>query len=160
DFLAAQVAILLNADLLILLTDTDGLFSQDPSINPGAKLINEVSEMSEIDHLKIGHSGSSIGSGGMRSKVVAADMATSGGVKTVIANGFKTNVIQNIVTGELVGTHFHTQPNRVSSFKLWLRFAKPTKGILIVDAGAVKALTKMSTSLLAVGITDVQGSFD
>ena len=87
DFLAAQVAVLLGADRLVLLTDTDGLFTSDPRSNPNARLVEEVTDFAALDSFQIGHSASPIGSGGMRSKVVAAEMATAAGIPAVIANG-------------------------------------------------------------------------
>src|SRR3954454_2880734 len=87
DFLAAQLAILLGADLLLLLTDTDGLYSADPRVDPSARLIAEVTDFESLGNLQIGHSTSPLGSGGMRSKVVAAEMATAAGIPAVICNG-------------------------------------------------------------------------
>jgi glutamate 5-kinase len=160
DFLAAQVAILLGARLLLLLTDADGLFTADPRNDPGAQQIAEVREFEELDGLDIGHAGSPLGSGGMRSKVVAAEMATAAGIPVVIAGGQRPETIQAAARGEPVGTRFAAQEGRYSSFKLWLKYAKPTRGRILVDAGAARALREGGTSLLPVGIIDVQGDFE
>jgi glutamate 5-kinase len=160
DFLAAQVAILLQADELLLFTDTDGLFTADPRRDPGAELIAEVSQFEALEALEIGVSSSPIGSGGMRSKVVAAEMATAAGIHARIANGERPEVVAAAFAGEDAGTRFLPQTGRVSSFKLWLKYAKPTQGRLVVDAGAAAALRERGTSLLPVGITKVEGDFE
>ncbi|MBA2514322.1 MAG: glutamate 5-kinase [Solirubrobacterales bacterium] len=160
DFLAAQVAILLGADLLILLTDTDGLHTADPRVDPAAEPIRVVSDFAALDRLQIGHATSPLGSGGMRSKVVAAEMATAAGVTTVIASGLAPGTIRRASAGEEAGTRFQPQAVRHSSFKLWLKYAKPGRGTLIIDAGAERALRDGGTSLLPVGIVEVQGAFD
>ncbi len=160
DFLAAQVAILLSAELLVLLTDAGGLFTSDPRTDAGAKLIQRVTEFDELGELEIGHATSPLGSGGMRSKVVAAEMATAAGIPTVIASGLAPGVLQAAASGQEVGTRFDAREARHSSFKLWLRYAKPTRGRLVIDAGAARALREGGTSLLPVGIVDVAGSFD
>jgi glutamate 5-kinase len=160
DFLAAQVAILLQAEELLLLTDTDGLFTADPRRDPAAELIEEVSEFEALEALQIGVSSSPIGSGGMRSKVVAAEMATAAGIRARIANGRRPEVVAAAFAGEEAGTRFLPQSGRVSSFKLWLKYAKPTQGRLVVDEGAASALRERGTSLLPVGITKVDGDFE
>ena len=160
DFLAAQVSILLAAELLVLLTDAAGLFTSDPRTDAGATLIERVKEFDALEGLEIGHSTSPLGSGGMRSKVVAAEMATAAGIPTVIASGLVPGVLTAAAAGEEVGTRFEAQEARHSSFKLWLRYAKPTRGRLAVDAGAARALSEGGTSLLPVGIVEVKGSFD
>jgi glutamate 5-kinase len=160
DFLAAQVAILLQAEELLLLTDTDGLFTADPRHVATAELIAEVSEFEALEALEIGVSSSPIGSGGMRSKVVAAEMATAAGIPARIANGRRPEVVAAAFAGEDAGTRFLPQAVRVSSFKLWLKYAKPTQGRLVVDDGAAAALRERGTSLLPVGITKVEGDFE
>jgi glutamate 5-kinase len=160
DFLAAQVAILLQAEELLLLTDTDGLFTADPRRDPGAELIAEVSEFEALEALEIGVSSSPIGSGGMRSKVVAAEMATAAGIPARIANGMRPEVVEAAFAGGDAGTRFLPQEGRVSSFKLWLKYAKPSHGRLLVDQGAATALRERGTSLLPVGITGVEGDFE
>jgi len=161
DFLAAQVAILVGADRLILLTDTDGVHTADPSRDSSAKLIPEVASFAQLDGLQIGFSASPLGSGGMRSKVVAAEMATAAGIPVTIARGTDPEAVRAALLGEPAGTRFAPQSGRrVSSFKLWLRYAKPTHGALEVDEGAERALRDRGTSLLPVGIVGVSGDFD
>jgi glutamate 5-kinase len=160
DFLAAQVAVLLQAEELLLFTDTDGLFTADPNRDPNAELIAEVSEFQALEALEIGVSNSPIGSGGMRSKVVAAEMATAAGIRARIVNGRRPEVVAAAFAGEDAGTRFLPQAGRVSSFKLWLKYAKPSRGRLVVDQGAATALRERGTSLLPVGITAVEGEFE
>jgi glutamate 5-kinase len=160
DFLAAQVAVLVGAQLLVLLTDTGGLYTADPRAEPGAKLVTEVRDFEALGELQIGHAASPLGSGGMRSKVVAAEMATAGGIPTVITSGFEPGALVRAWGGEQTGTRFPPQAVRTPSFKLWLKYAKPSHGALVVDAGAVRALRESGTSLLPVGITSVDGGFD
>ncbi len=128
DFLAAQVAILLGADRLVLLTDAGGLYDADPRSAPDARLVEEVADLAELQGYDIGVSTSPLGSGGMRSKVVAAEMATAAGIPVTITSGVDVDAMTRALAGEPVGTRFHPQQGRVSSFKLWLRYAKPTQG--------------------------------
>jgi glutamate 5-kinase len=160
DFLAAQVAILLGADRLVLLTDTGGLYSADPRRDPDASLVEEVSAVEELERYEIGLSRSPLGSGGMRSKVVAAEMATAAGIPVTITTGVEREAIAAALAGEATGTRFQPQEGRVSSFKLWLKYAKPTQGRLVVDEGAELALRERGTSLLPVGVIGVEGEFD
>jgi glutamate 5-kinase len=159
DFLAAQLAILLDAERLLLLTDTDGLYTADPRRSPGAELIIEVDDFERLEEMQIGVSTSPLGSGGMRSKVVAAEMATAAGIPATILNGTRSGLIGRAVAGEPVGTSFRVQRRRVSSFKLWLKYAKPSHGRVVVDAGAERALRERGTSLLPVGVVAVEGHF-
>ena len=161
DFLAAQVAILISADLLVLLTDQDGLFTADPRVDPGASLVREVGDFEEIEALAIGHATGPLGSGGMRSKVVAAEMATAAGIPAVVGNGRRAGALDAMVAGSgEEGTRFLPRESRYSSFKLWLKYAKPSHGTLDVDAGAARALREGGTSLLPVGVVEVRGGFD
>ena len=160
DFLAAQVAVLVGARLLVLLTDAGGLYTADPRVDPGARLVERVGDAGSLGGLEIGGPGTALGSGGMRSKVVAAELAGAAGITTVIASGLEPGVLAAAWRDEPVGTRFEPQPVRVSSFKLWLKFAKPSQGVVTVDAGASRALREGGTSLLPVGIVDVAGSFE
>src|SRR4051812_19968210 len=112
DFLAAQLAILLGASELLLLTDTDGLFTADPRVDPSASLIDEVSDFERLEELSIGVSTSPLGSGGMRSKVVASEMATAAGIPARILNGTRPGAILRAVAGEPEGTGFAVQRQR------------------------------------------------
>jgi glutamate 5-kinase len=160
DFLAAQVAILIGADRLVLLTDTGGLYTADPRSDPSAELVRLVREVEELDSFEIGMSSSPLGSGGMRSKVVAAEMATAAGIPVAIASGVERGEAALALAGEPAGTRFVPQSGRVSSFKLWLRYAKPARGRLTVDEGAERALRERGTSLLPVGVVEVEGAFE
>ncbi len=160
DFLAAQVAILLGAKLLVLLTDADGVFTADPRTDADATLVPEVSDFETLQGLDIGHASSPLGSGGMRSKVIAAEMATAAGIPAVIASGLTPGTVLAAAAGESLGTRFEAQEGRYSSFKLWLKYAKPARGRVVVDAGAARALRELGTSLLPVGIVDVAGDFE
>ena len=155
DFLAAQVAILLDARLLVLLTDVDGVFTGDPGAAEGAELIDAVDDFSELHGMaRIGDRTSVFGSGGMRSKVAAAEMASEAGIPATICNGTVAGTLAAAAAGSGVGTRFAAQAGKAPSFKLWLRYAKPTHGRLLVDEGASRVLRERGSSLLPVGITD------
>jgi glutamate 5-kinase len=160
DFLAAQVAVLVAADELILLTDIDGVYTADPRLHPDAQVVAEVRDFAALEELQIGHATSPLGSGGMRSKVVAAEMATAAGIATVICSGLRPDALTAALAGERVGTFFPAGEARYSRFKLWLKYAKPARGTVVIDQGAVRALRDGSASLLPVGVTEVQGEFD
>jgi glutamate 5-kinase len=160
DFLAAQVAVLLGAELLVLLTSTDGLFTADPRLDPSATIVPLVEDFEALSELDIRQTTSTLGSGGMRSKVVAAEMATAAGIPAYVANGRTPGVIAAAAAGEAVGTRFPARAAGYSSFKLWLKYAKPARGTIEVDAGAARALREGGTSLLPVGITAVSGRFE
>ena len=157
DALAAQVALLVKADLLVLLTDTEGLYTSDPREDADARLISTVDDLSELECVRIGAVGP-LGSGGMGSKVNSARIATSGGVETVIAMGERPGVLRACVEGEPVGTRFQARPLGLHDYKLWLLYGKPARGKVVVDAGAAKAL-KGKGSLLPVGVKAVEGDF-
>jgi glutamate 5-kinase len=159
DFLAAQVAILLDARLLVLLSDVDGLHRSDPRSDPGAELIAAVEDFGELAAMEIGDRTSAFGSGGMRSKVAAAEMAAESGIPATICNGTEAGTLLSAAVGGEAGTRFTAQPGKASSFKLWLKYAKPTRGRLTVDDGAARVLRERGSSLLPVGIVEVSGEF-
>lgn len=158
DVLAALVAIMLRADTLLLLTDQDGLYTGDPRTDPNARLVEQVDHPQDLVDLDVGET-TRRGAGGMRGKVAAALMAASADVPTVIANGARPGIVRAVAAGERIGTRVSAHSAGVSSFKLWLRYAKPVRGKLEIDAGAVRALAKQGGSLLPVGITGVHGGF-
>lgn len=160
DFLAAQVALLLDARLLVLLTNVDGLYSADPGLDPGAEPIAEVSDFAQLEGLEIGDRTSAFGSGGMRSKVAAAEMASEAGIPAVICNGTSPDTLSAAAGGREAGTRFAAQAGKASSFKLWLKYAKPARGRVVVDAGAATVLRERGSSLLPVGIVAAEGDFD
>src|SRR3954466_11858990 len=158
--LAAQVAILTGARLLVLLTDIDGLYTADPRVDPEAELVREVTDFEGLHGLDIGHGPSPRGWGGMRWKVVAAEMATAAGIPAVICNGLREGALGAALADGPEGTRFPPRAQGYSSFKLWLKYAKPSHGTLVVDEGATRALRDGSASLLPVGIVEVRGAFD
>jgi len=160
DFLAAQVALLLDARLLVLLTNIDGLLSADPQLDPSAHLISEVTDFSALAALEIGDRTSAFGSGGMRSKVAAAEMASEAGIPAVICNGTSPGTLEAAAAGRECGTRFAPQAGKASSFKLWLKYAKPPRGTIVVDEGAARVLRERGSSLLPVGIVAVEGDFE
>jgi glutamate 5-kinase len=157
DRLAALVAHLVHADLLVLLSDVDGLYDADPA-KPGAALIGEVDTDGDLDGLTIGKVGSAgIGSGGMLTKVEAAKIATGAGIPVVLAAAGRA---ASALSGEPVGTLFRVTGKRRPTRLLWLAHATEPKGSLSLDAGAVRAVLERRASLLAAGITGCAGSFE
>jgi glutamate 5-kinase len=157
DVLAAQVAILLGAAWLVLLTEREGLYTPGAG---GPKLLGDVPPGTRPHEIVLADiAGSDLGRGGVISKVAAASMATGAGVTCVVASGMVEGVIPAVASGHRVGTRFSPAPRRESAFKLWLRYAKPTLGHIAVDGGAARALRERGTSLLAVGVTGCQGGF-
>ena len=160
DRLAALVAHLVDADLLVLLTDTAGLFTGDPRRTAGAALIEEVAEIDRDLERVAGGAGTDVGSGGMASKLAAAKMATWSGVETVIADASRPGVVGQAVAGQAgIGTRFRPRPRRMAARKLWIAFAVGSAGTIEVDEGARRALVERGTSLLAAGVVGVRGEF-
>ena len=157
DVLAAQVAILLRARTLLLLTDRDGLYGPGDG---APELIREVPAGTRPEDVQLASlPGSGIGSGGIASKLASASIATGCGVTCVIASGRDAGVIPAAAAGEAVGTRFPSRGGEESSFKSWLRHAKTSMGTITVDDGAVRALLEKGTSLLPVGVTACDGRF-
>ncbi len=154
DALAAQVAILVRARLLVLLTEVEGVYTRSPG-TPGAEL---VADGGGADGVAFGGS-SPLGRGGMQSKVLAARMAAAAGIPSVIAGGAGESVLEPILAGEPRGTRFRGSEREISAYKLWLRFGKPAKGRLRVDEGAKSAVASDRRSLLAVGVVGCEGRF-
>jgi len=160
DRLAALVAHLVGADQLVLLTDTAGLFTDDPRRAVEASLIEEVVEIDHELERMAGGPGSAVGSGGMASKLAAAKIATWSGVEAVIADAARPGVLAAVVAGEAgIGTRFRPRDRRLPARKLWIAFAVGSAGIITVDAGARRALTERGTSLLPAGVVSVRGEF-
>jgi len=159
DNLSAMVANLVDADLLVILTEVDGLFTADPHSNPDAELIPEVAKINAgIEKLASGTSGK-LGTGGMITKIEAARLATASGVTVVIANGRTPDILMKIVSGERIGTRFHPVTGHLGSRDRWILSGLSAKGKLVIDAGAGEALKKQQRSLLAAGIQQVEGTF-
>lgn len=159
DTLSALVASLVEADLLILLSDIAGLYDADPRSHPEARLLSWVEEITPEIEAMAGGAGSSLGTGGMATKIQAARIAVSSGTAMVIADGSRPGVIQSILAGEAVGTWFKPQAHPLQARKRWIAFGQGSKGRLVVDEGAVRALVKGRKSLLASGLVAVEGSF-
>ena len=159
DYLASQTINLAGADLLILLTDTDGFFDKDPRLSPDAALISVVHSIKdEIKHLAADTS-TAVGRGGMKTKVEAADMATAIGIPAVIANGLADGVILDVLEGKNVGTLFTPRAEGLNSRKHWIAYTLRAKGSLTVDQGAADAIAGGGKSLLPKGIVSISGSF-
>jgi glutamate 5-kinase len=159
DHLAAMVTNLLQAPLLIVLTTVDGLYSGDPKTDPSAKLLNTVQHISTEVTGMAGASKSSLGTGGMRSKLRAARLATAAGESVIIANGAAPDALDRIMAAEPVGTLFLPHGGAVPAYKRWLGYTARPKGKLLLDAGAVAAVREKGRSLLPVGVVAVVGSF-
>ena len=159
DNLSALVANLVSADLLVILTDQTGLFTADPRKDPSAQLIPEVAHIDEDIYRLAGGSSTEVGTGGMMTKIEAAAMATRSGTHVVIAAGTEPDVLPRLAKGESIGTRFLPEVTHVESRKRWI-LAEPPRGMISIDAGAAKALLQQGKSLLAVGVTDVKGSFE
>ncbi|MFC2749870.1 MAG: glutamate 5-kinase [Campylobacter sp.] len=159
DTLSALVAGLIEADLLVILTDIDGLYDKNPSVFADAKFINLVENLDDGIRAAAGAEGSKFGTGGMRTKITAAEMATKNGTHLIIANGADPRNIVRAAQGCEVGTLFLAGKNRINSRKYWLAYSAADKGSVTIDAGAAKAL-KEGKSLLAVGIREVAGEFE
>jgi glutamate 5-kinase len=159
DRIAALVAHSMKADVLVLLTDLDGLFTSDPRSHGDAALVAHVAADDPLLSIRAGAGGSGRGSGGMASKLSAARIASWSGVRTVIANAGKSDVLVTAVEGVGVGTTFAGHDRRLPARKLWIAFAAEVRGSIVVDDGARHALTARSRSLLPAGVRDVIGSF-
>ena len=155
DALAAQVAILVRARLLVLLTEVEGVYTRSPG-TPGAELVSDGAAADGVDF----GGASRPGRGGMGSKVLAARMAAAAGIPTVIAGGAGEAVLEPILAGEPRGTRFHGADRELPAYKLWLRFGKAPRGRLHVDAGARRAVAVDGRSLLAVGVVSSEGRYE
>jgi len=159
DNLSAMVANLVDADLLLILSDIAGLYTADPHHNTGVRLIPQVDRIdAEIERLAVGTS-SNLATGGMVTKIEAAKLATASGVTLVIADGREPDVILRVAAGEALGTRFLPTTTKLESRQRWMLSGLCTKGKLVVDSGAATALKKQQGSLLAAGIKQVEGDF-
>ncbi len=160
DRLAALVAQLVDAEHLLLLTDTQGLFTADPRVAADASLISVVEEIDEEVLALAGGTRSQVGSGGMASKVAAARIGTASGVTVTIALAERAQVVTDALAGKSVGTKFLAKEKTLSARKLWIAFALTSVGTVVVDAGAERALLQEGRSLLSAGVTEISGNFD
>ncbi len=157
DSLSAFVANLIDADLLVILTDVDGLYTADPARDTSAHLIEEVDTIDET-HEEV--AGEGAGRGGMTSKISAARVATQSGATVVIANGRTPNALVSAAEGDAIGTRFSPAANRLESRKRWILGNAGVSGHLVVDSGAATALRERGRSLLPAGVNDVEGAFE
>lgn len=158
DNLSAMVATLVDADALVILSDIEGLYTANPATHPDAQLIHEIPEITPAVIEMAGGAGSKLGTGGMGTKLQAAQIAMSTGVTMVIAAGQQEGILRRILSGETVGTVFPARESHLKVRKSWLAFGKRLQGELTVDAGCVEAL-EHGSSLLAAGIVDADGDF-
>ncbi len=159
DNLAATVAALVDADVLFIATDIDGLYSADPRRDPGARPIIDVREITAEVLAMAGGSGSSAGTGGMRTKLEAAAKAARQGIETILFNGRDGDVVRALAQGRLHGTRLHAAQSREAARKHWLRHAPVEPGVIWIDDGAAQAMRTKGASLLPGGITAAEGDF-
>jgi len=159
DNLSAMVANLIDADLLVLLTDVAGLYTADPHYNPHAKLIPRVDNIDGTLEQLAYNTSNQQGTGGMTTKIQAARLATSSGTNVIIVNGHEPDVLIRLDKGESIGTFFPAQVNKMESKKRWMLTGLASKGMIIVDQGAASALKEQNKSLLPAGIIEVRGNF-
>ena len=160
DTLSTMVAGIVNADLLIILSDVDGLYDSDPRINKEARLQNEVYEVTAEMEANAASRGTTFASGGMLTKLKSASICMAAGIPMVIANSAEKNVIRRIFAGEELGTVFLPREEKMPSRKKWLAFGTVLHGKLTVDNGASQALLNRGKSLLASGVLTVEGDFE
>ncbi len=159
DNLSATVANLIGAELLVILSDVDGLYREPPSAGSKSDLFDVIERVTPEVERAAGGSNSAFGRGGMTTKLEAAQAAAQCGSATVLCNGRKRNVLLSVAAGEAVGTLFTTR-NRLASRKHWLAFTNRTRGELVLDEGAVEAITRRGKSLLPAGILEVRKKFE
>ena len=158
DRLSALVASLIGASVLIILTDTAGVFSGDPRLNGRATLIEDVKQI-DVELEQVAGGPGDVGTGGMATKIAAAKIASWSGIRCTVADAREPDVISRAWRGEVVGTRIHARTPALPARKVWIAFARPPSGSLVVDDGAARALTTTGASLLSVGIVRLVGQF-
>ncbi|MBO5652111.1 MAG: glutamate 5-kinase [Selenomonas sp.] len=159
DNLSAMVATLVDADALIILSDIEGLYTANPATHPEAELIAEIPEITPEVEAIAGGAGSKLGTGGMMTKIQAAQIAMSAGVTMVIASGSRENVLRDILSGENIGTVFPARESHLRVRKSWLAFGKRLAGEIVVDAGCSRAMREQGASILPAGVVACDGDF-
>jgi glutamate 5-kinase len=160
DTLGAMVTNLIDADVFICLTDVDGLYTDNPCTNPEARRVHTVAEVTEeVENMAGNICGSSLGTGGMQSKIRAAKMVAARGGCSFIVPGREPEVLQRLFAGEPVGTFFLPKTHKLASRKHWIAYTLRPKGFLVLDEGACRALREKGKSLLPSGIREVRGRF-
>lgn len=157
DNLSAMVANLVDADLLIILSDIAGLYTADPNTNSNACLVSEVQSIDATIENMAGDTAGKLGTGGMATKIEAARLATNSGVNMIIADGNQPNIIVRLAQGEPVGTHFAPSTTKLESRERWMLSGLCTHGNLIIDSGAAEAIVHQNKSLLLAGVLEIQG---
>jgi len=159
DTLAALVATMVHADLVVLLSDIDGLYDADPRLSAEATLLSQVDELTDDLVAAAGGAGSAVGSGGMATKIEAANVLMKAGIPMVICDGHRENVVLDAVAGTGVGTTFEGGESTLGARKLWIALGSRAAGNIVIDDGAVRALRERQTSLLPAGVVEVVGEF-
>jgi glutamate 5-kinase len=159
DNLAALVALVCDADCLIILSDIDGLFDKDPRNHPNARLLPIVSEITEDIYAMAGCTTNAIATGGMKTKIQAAEKATDNGIDTYIVNGHRSDVFDTLLKGKNPGTHFIASQTAIKAKKNWLKHTLKSYGQVVLDQGAVDAVINKGASLLPAGIQSIKGDF-
>ena len=160
DTLSANVAAIVDADVLIILSDVEGVYSANPQTDPQARLLPEIADVTPEVEAMCGGAGTMRGTGGMLTKMAAARMAMNSGIVMVIASGGRDGAVQSVLAGKPIGTLFPPRQNRLQFRKRWLAFGARIKGRLKVDKGCAQALLSNGSSLLAAGIKEVEGNFE
>lgn len=160
DYLSARICLLLDADVLVILTDIDGLYTTDPRSSKNAELIQMVTTIGKDIEKMAGDIPGALGTGGMSSKIKAARAVTSAGIPMVIANGETPNILMKLFNGKPLGTHFLPKKKRLAGKKRWIAYNLKPRGTIQIDAGALNALLNNGKSLLPIGITGVIGDFE
>lgn len=159
DTLSAMVASIVDADVLIILSDVEGVYTDNPQNNPNAKLIGEIADITPEMEALAGGPGTQRGTGGMYTKIQAGKIAVNSGVSMVIASGLRDGVVGDVLAGAQVGTIFLSKENRLQVRKRWLAFGARIHGVITIDKGCEKAILSGGSSLLATGIKAVTGNF-
>ncbi|MGX5172987.1 glutamate 5-kinase [Aliikangiella sp. IMCC44653] len=160
DSLAAMVAVVCEADLLMICSDIDGLFTADPNSNPDATLINHVEKITPEIYAMAGGTANSIGTGGMQTKLEAAEIATSNGIETLIINGFKGEEFEKLIVAKPTGTWFQAHKETLPARKHWLNESHTPKGRLELELSAINNLLQSQASLMSAGIKSINGEFE
>lgn len=160
DTLAALVAVMVGADLVVLLTDIEGLYSSDPRVDAEAELLEHISELTEQVLSAAGGAGTEMGSGGMLTKVEAAKVLMKAGIPMVVCDGRRPDVVLGAARGEAVGTYFAGNTDSIGARKLWIALGHRPCGDIVIDDGAREALTMRGKSLLPAGVVGVTGTFE
>ncbi|MBD8524802.1 glutamate 5-kinase [Pseudomarimonas arenosa] len=160
DTLAAHAATLTESELMVLATDIDGVYDADPRSHPNARKLDEIDQVTEELLAMAGDAGSSVGTGGMRSKLIAARRAAEAGIGTLIIDGRDHRTLEALLDNECRGSWIHPAQQRRAARKHWMLHSLPTSGQIEIDAGAAEALKGRGASLLASGVIGIQGQFE